>query len=99
MTIKDVIKKHNKIEIELLFSHLLGKSKEFLYLFPAHELTRIQANRLTQMVRRREKGEPIAYILGYKDFMGLRFKVNRDVLIPRPETEWLVERVLSVIPN
>jgi release factor glutamine methyltransferase len=47
------------------------------------------------MIARRQKGEPVAYILGYKDFMGLRFKVNKDVLIPRPETEELVDRVLS----
>jgi release factor glutamine methyltransferase len=49
------------------------------------------------MIKRRQKGEPMAYILGYKDFMGLRFKVNKDVLIPRPETEELVEQVIKSV--
>ncbi len=60
---------------------------------PEYKLTRIQGNKLTSMIRRRQKGEPMAYILGYKDFYGLRFKVNKNVLIPRPETEYLIERL------
>ena len=50
-------------------------------------------NILSKLIKRRQKGEPIAYILGYKDFMGLRFKVNKNVLIPRPETEGIIERL------
>lgn len=95
MTIKEVLKEYASIEIELLLSNVLGKPKEFLFLYPAHRLTRIEANRLTRMAKRRLKGEPVAYILGYKDFCGLRFKVNKNVLIPRPETEWLVERIVT----
>ncbi len=60
---------------------------------PEIKITKKQYNNLTKIIKRREKGEPVAYILGYKDFMGLRFKVNRDVLIPRPETEQLVYKV------
>ena len=60
-----------------------------------NRLTRRQADGLTRMVKRRMAGEPMAYILGYKDFWGLRFKVNKDVLVPRPETEWVVERVMN----
>jgi len=95
VTIKETLKKHQNIEVELLLPHILKKPKEFLFLFPAHELTRKQSDELSRMVKRRQKGEPVAYILGYKDFMGLRFDVNKDVLIPRPETEILVEKVVS----
>jgi release factor glutamine methyltransferase len=95
MTIKQALVKYHRIEIDLLLALLLGKSKEFLFLHPAHELTRIQHKRLTRMVKRRLRGEPIAYILGYKDFYGLRFKVNRHVLIPRPETEVVVDLAIS----
>jgi len=93
MTIKEVLKKYNKIEIELLLAHVLRKPREFLFLFPQHELTRIQHSRLTRIARRRLRGEPIAYILGYKGFYGLKFKVNKNVLIPRPETEMVVDLV------
>jgi release factor glutamine methyltransferase len=97
LKIKEFIKQYNNIEIELLLMEVLGKSKEFLYMNPKHRLTRIQINRLTRLIKRRETGEPVAYILGYKDFMGLRFKVNKHTLIPRPETELIVELVMQSI--
>lgn len=95
MTIAEVLKKYSSIEVEPLLSKVLGKSKEFLYLNPETILSSYQINILSRLIKRREAGEPIAYILGYKDFMGLRFKVNKDVLIPRPETEWLVEKIVT----
>jgi release factor glutamine methyltransferase len=97
MTIKEVLKKYNKVEIELLLAHILKKPKEFLYLNPERKLTNKQFGNLAKYIRRREKGEPIAYILGYKDFMGLRIKVNKDVLIPRSETEGMVEHVVQAL--
>ena len=57
---------------------------------PEYKLSSYQVASLSSLVKRRQKGEPMAYILGYKDFMGLRFKVNRNVLVPRPETEMVV---------
>ena len=60
---------------------------------PERELTSRQIDKLTSLAKRRMAGEPMAYILGYKDFYGLRFKVNKDVLIPRPETEMVIERL------
>ncbi len=95
MTIKKIFKKYSNIEIELLLAHVLKKPKEFLYLAPERKLSSYQVKSLSSMVKRRLNGEPVAYILGYKDFMGLRFKVNRNVLIPRPETEEMVEKVVS----
>ncbi len=97
VTIQESLKKYPTIEIDLLLTHVLGKTKEFLYTHPNHKLTIKQFNNLTKLVKRRLKGEPIAYIVGYKYFYGLKFKVTPNVLIPRPETEWLVERSLSIL--
>ncbi|MBI5530163.1 MAG: peptide chain release factor N(5)-glutamine methyltransferase [Candidatus Doudnabacteria bacterium] len=93
LTVKEALIKYQKVEIDLLLSEVLKKTREFLFMNGEQKLTRIQASKLTQMVRRREKGEPIAYILGYKDFYGLRFKVNKNVLVPRPETEEIITRI------
>ena len=99
MTLKEALVKYHNFEIELLLAHVLGKPKEFVFLHPEYKLSNYQVLKLSSMVRRRQKGEPIAYILGYKDFMGLRFKVNKSVLIPRPETEWILEHLShGVIP-
>jgi release factor glutamine methyltransferase len=95
MIIREVLKKYKHIEIELLLAEVLKKPKEFLYIHTEYQLSSYQVKKLSSLVRRRKRGEPIAYILGYKDFYGLRFKVNKDVLIPRPETEELVDLVLQ----
>lgn len=97
MTIKEVLGKYKKIEIELLLAHVLGQSKEFLYVHSAYQLSANQQIKLQKLVKRRLKGEPVAYLVGYKDFYGLRFKVTKDTLIPRPETEELVELVKNQI--
>lgn len=97
MTIAEAIKSDPKIETELLLSHVLNKPKEFLYLNPEHKLSKPQALKLSGLIKRRQKGEPIAYIVGYKYFYGLKFKVTKDTLVPRPETELLVDKALSVL--
>ena len=99
LRIKEALKKYHKIEIELLLAHVLKKPKEFLFMNPDKSLSAGQLISLSALVKRREKGEPIAYIVGYKDFMGLRFMVNKNVLIPRPETEWVIDRVSAVFPS
>jgi len=95
MTIKEALKEYHKIEIELLLAHVLKKPKEFLYLYPERSLSAYQLISLSALIKRRMWGEPIAYILGYKDFCGLRFKVNKNVLVPRPETEGLADLVFA----
>lgn len=82
------------LDVELLLSKTLNKDKEFLYTYPNTQLTNHQITKLTKLFNRRLKGEPIAYILGYKYFYGLKFKVNKNVLIPRPESEILVDEVI-----
>ena len=81
----------------LLLSHALGCSSEALYLYPENIVPPHRHNEYTSLLHRRSGKEPIAYILGYKEFMGFRFKVDNRVLIPRPETEILVETALSLI--
>lgn len=79
----------------VLLAHVLGKSSEYPYLHPEHCLSQAEEARFCELVSRRLRGEPVAYLLGYREFMGLRFKVDRRVLIPRPETEVLVEAALQ----
>ncbi|HRZ95656.1 MAG TPA: peptide chain release factor N(5)-glutamine methyltransferase [Candidatus Moranbacteria bacterium] len=80
-------------EQELILAHILKKSREYVSTRPELKLTKLEEKKLQAMTARRRKNEPLAYILGQKGFYGLDFKVNRHTLIPRPETEHLVELV------
>ena len=82
-------------EAELLFTNLLSCSRTQLYINRKESLGRDKSIFVSNVLKRRIKGEPIQYILGKADFMGLEFYVNPDVLIPRPETELLVEKVME----
>jgi release factor glutamine methyltransferase len=97
MTIKDTLKLYTKIESDLILAHVLKQPKEYVFLHSEKKLTPTQQRRYQALCARRLKGEPLAYIVGYKDFYRLRFIVNKHVLIPRPETEWLIERGLDII--
>lgn len=81
-------------EAELLFTDILNCDRLSLYLNKEIPLDKEKATFISSALERRIKGEPIQYILGKTEFMGLEFKVNRDVFIPRPETEILVETVI-----
>jgi release factor glutamine methyltransferase len=83
-------------DAELLMLHMLGKNKAWLLANPHEILTAKEAVRYYALVDRRLAGEPIQYITGETEFYGLPFQVNRDVLIPRPETEHLVEKVIAL---
>lgn len=78
-------------ELELILAHILQKSREYVLAHPEIKLNKIQNIKYKKLVSRRKKHEPMAYILGKKEFYGLNFKVTKDTLIPRPETEMLVE--------
>ena len=86
-----------RLEAELLLAHALGLSRAGLLARLADPLDAEATARFGAMVARREQGEPIAYILGHKGFYGLDLIVDRRVLIPRPETELLVELALSAL--
>lgn len=83
------------LEAEILLSHSLQVSRAHLHTWPEKNLEEIQQEMFLGWIARRKKGEPIAYITGHKEFWSLDFLVAPDVLIPRPETELLVELVLS----
>ncbi|MFA6254679.1 MAG: peptide chain release factor N(5)-glutamine methyltransferase [Patescibacteria group bacterium] len=83
------------LDAEVLLAFVLKKPKEFLYTHPEYKLNKQQLAQLKQMVNRRGKGEPVAYLRNTKEFYDLDFYVDKRVLIPRPETEVLVEEVLK----
>ena len=82
-------------ETELLFTNLLNCDRASLYLNKDLRLDRSKSSVIAGALKRRINGEPIQYIIGKTEFMGLEFIVTPDVLIPRPETEILVETVLN----
>ena len=84
-----------RLNIELLLAHLLEKRRLDLYMEFERELDEPTLEKLREMVKRRAAGEPLQYITGEAEFCGLKFAVDRRVLIPRPETELLVETVLE----
>jgi release factor glutamine methyltransferase len=87
------------LDAELLLAHALSKSRTHLKTHPEHSPSAEQARHYAELLERRAAGEPIAYILGYRDFWTLTLAVNPSVLVPRPETELLVERALALGPN
>jgi len=82
-----------RLTIELLLAHLLKKKRMQLYLEFERNLDETTLEALRGMVKRRVAGEPLQYITGETEFCGLKFMVDKRVLIPRPETELLVEKV------
>ncbi len=82
-----------RLESELLLAYILGCSRADLYGSKFDEISNDFAEKFLGLIKRREKKEPIAYLLGTKEFMGLSFQVTRATLIPRPETELLVTAV------
>jgi release factor glutamine methyltransferase len=85
------------LDADVLLVHVLGVSKEALYAHPDTEMTHGATRRYHELIERRGKGEPVAYLRGFKEFYGLRFAVDSRVLIPRPETETLVDAARDVI--
>ncbi|MFH1583421.1 MAG: peptide chain release factor N(5)-glutamine methyltransferase [Candidatus Falkowbacteria bacterium] len=85
------------LEAEILLSKILKKPREFILAHPEKQLTKLQITNYKLLIAKRTKGIPIAYLTGHKQFYGLDFLVNRNALIPRPETELMVEETLSLI--
>ena len=88
-----------RLTIELLLAHLLKKKRLDLYMEFERELDETTLAKLRELVKRRSAGEPLQYITGEVDFCGLKLLVDQRVLIPRPETELLVEAVAKRKPQ
>ena len=85
-----------RLDAEVLLARYLKVDRLELFKYPERELTNEEFEGVHKWVERRLMGEPVAYITGRKEFRSLEFEVNPDVLIPRPDTEILVEEVLKV---
>lgn len=86
-------------EAALLLSHITGLSKVSLIVNDDKDLLDDTKDIYLSLINRRAKGEPCAYLLGFKEFFGLNLKVNKSTLIPRPDTELIVEKALDLNPR
>jgi len=87
------------LEAQVLLGHVLNRPRAYLLAHPEATVSAADQAQFETLLTRRERGEPIAYLTGQREFYGLAFLVTPDVLIPRPETELLVELALEQIPN
>lgn len=84
-----------KLDTEVLLAHVLKKNRSYLRAYSDQVITTSELQQFQQLIKKRTKKTPIAYLIGEKEFWSLTFKITPDVLIPRPETELLVEKVLQ----
>jgi release factor glutamine methyltransferase len=84
------------LDAQVLLSHAMHIERSTLYAYPERTLTPKQEQQFHTLIERRSQGEPVAYLTGHKEFYGLDFLVDQRVLIPRPETELLVEAALNL---
>ena len=91
--------KTNDLDAELILAELLGDQRESLLINSEKKVSREIVNNFNKLITRRSKKEPIAYILNKREFWSKNFFVNRNVLIPRPETELLCEQIVKIFKN
>lgn len=84
-----------RLTAEVLLSHVIGRERSFLFGHPEYQMASSEAARWREALQQRCEGKPTQYITGWQEFYGLEFRVTPDVLIPRPETELLVEEALA----
>jgi release factor glutamine methyltransferase len=88
-----------RLDAELLLAKVLEKDRVFLRTWPDFLVDEALRGEYTQLLERRKKGEPLAYLLGWWEFWSLSLQVNEHTLVPRPETELLVEQALIQLPD
>ena len=87
-----------RLDSEILLAYVLQENRTYLFTWPEKTMTSTQYQYFIDLLERRRRGEPIAYIVGEQEFWSMPLKVTADTLIPRPETELLVELSLEKIP-
>lgn len=92
---KEYLSKIDRLDLDLIVAHILRKTREFILTHPEYKIHKLQIANCKLQISRRMRNEPLAYILGHKEFYGLDFRVLPATLIPRPETELLVEAVME----
>ena len=85
-----------QLDSEILLSNLIKRDKKHIILNPKEVLNSEQLGKFKSLIERRKKGEPIAYLINKKEFWKDEFFVNKDVLIPRPDSELIIEQVLKI---
>jgi release factor glutamine methyltransferase len=85
------------LDAELLLCHCLDKERAYLYAWPEREVDAQQEQRYRELIARRQRGEPVAYLLGSREFWSFSLAVDNSTLIPRPDTERLVEVALELL--
>lgn len=95
MLATSILDNTDRLDAELLLAKVLNVSRSHLHAYPEQVLTISEITEFFQLIERRKQGEPIAYICGFKEFWSLKLEVTPDTLIPRPETELLVELALA----
>ena len=99
MTIQEILSGSGmqRIDAEVLLAHALGKERTWLYAHGEAKPDKQALDRWQRLQARRNRGEPVAYIVERQEFFGLPFLVNNNVLIPRPATEGLVQTALDMM--
>ncbi len=108
MTLQDLLKESSvllektsptaRLDAEVLIAHILGKDRSYFYTWPEREVTKPDLDTIRQQIQNRAGGTPVAYLTGTREFWSRSFTVSPDTLIPRPETELLIELALDRIP-
>lgn len=105
LTIAEALRSHTaltesdspQLDTALLLCHCLQQPRSYLYTWPEKPLTDAQTQQFRTLMSRRRRGEPVAHLLGYREFWSLPLQVSADTLIPRPDTECVVEQALSLL--
>ena len=96
-TLLQARQKIDALDAELLLAHVLKKPRGWVLVHLEAKIERLKDQKIKRLLARRANGEPVAYLTGHKEFFGLDFEINKNVLIPRPDTETMVELVIEKI--
>tara|TARA_Y100000389_G_scaffold149734_1_gene149161 strand:- start:66 stop:908 length:843 start_codon:yes stop_codon:yes gene_type:complete len=88
--------KNSQLDCEILLANSIRRDKKHLILNPKENINTHHLNKFKKLIERRKRGEPIAYLINKKEFWKYEFYVNNNVLIPRPDTELIIEQVLNI---